>query len=125
MRTAIIKCYDLDKVLYKKVLWKDLIQAYRSLKRVNDITQVFDLDFWNTFVVISRGNIRFPFIVTCYAGVLEDEEEVTIYSEHCETFGSAYGKIRINKQDLSIKIEPMDFVPDMSGYRYIFVKELI
>lgn len=73
MRIAIIKCYDLDKVLYKKVLWKDLIQAYRSLKRVNDITQVFDLDFWNTFVVISRGNIRFPFIVTCYAGVLEDE----------------------------------------------------
>ena len=120
---GIFNSYNLDKVLYKKVLWKDLIQAYRSLKRVNDITQVSDLDFWNTLIVISRGNIRFSFIVTCYAGVLEDEEEVTIYSEHCETFGSSYGKVRVNNNDLSVTVEPMDFVPDMSGYYYIFGKD--
>lgn len=122
MNEMVLKYYNLDDVLYTKIAWKDFIKAYKLLKKVNNMTQVSELNFWDTLIVISKDNISLVFIVFCYAGILEDDEEITIYSEHPEEFGSAYGKVRINKQDLSITIEPFDFVPEVPWYYYIFGK---
>ena len=107
-----LKEYNIDKETLRLVSWSNLIKLYKTLHKVSDSVQVSALDYFSTFVVITKGSLKLEFLFSYFAGVLEDEEEITLYSECCESYGYIYGKIRISKKDFSITIEPYDFIED-------------
>lgn len=113
------KLIVLNKIKEIELSDESISKIIRGTTYMSQSTRICVLDYLDTFVVILKNDrVIDSYVVRDLAGVLEDNEDISIYTEQDETYGRSYGTIRISKETYEITEKNYDFISFMKGLDY-------